>query len=82
MILGHELLKIWKLGNAKKRYDKTTKGYLLFLGNEHSFVCCPKNELKNSLGVKMPYIVFQVYIPSGALFHLELSVMVSDMVSK
>ena len=68
-ILTTQTADNWKCtGSAKQVYDKSALGYVINLDTHTNGVFqLPKTD-KNSLGIVMPYVVFQIYIPSGRSF--------------
>jgi hypothetical protein len=68
-ILTTQTADKWKCtGSVKQVYDKSALGYVLNLDTQTNGVFqLPKTE-KTSLGIVMPFVVFQIYIPSGKPF--------------
>lgn len=65
----------WKCsGSIKQVYDKSALGYVLNVDTQSKGVLqFPKND-KNTLGIVMPYVVFQVYLPTNKAFQCEFRV--------
>ncbi len=61
-------------GTVVRVYEKQVKGYVYQLeANNSCRVQLPKDE-KQSLGLTQPYLVLQLYLPSGKAFNLELTI--------
>lgn len=74
-LLTTQSLDKWKCtGSVKQAYDKSALGYILNIDTQSKGVLqFPKNE-KTSLGLLMPFVVFQVFIPTGKPFQCEFRI--------
>lgn len=74
-ILTTQSVDKWKCtGTVKQVYDKSALGYVLNIDTQaKGALQLPKNE-KTSLGIVMPFIVFQVYLPSARPFQCEFRI--------
>lgn len=58
---------------VEKVYDKTVKTYVYSLyGGPTSKIQLPKDECKTGLHLLQPFVVFQIFVPSGQPLTLEL----------
>jgi hypothetical protein len=72
---GGKLPPICKtVGNVKREYDKTLKGFLLEVeGGRENRVCLPPDE-KESMGLLQPNLILQLFVPHGKAINLDLAI--------
>ena len=65
----------WKTsGVVSKQYDKAVKGYIVSLESASAKMQLPRDEKKTPLGIVQPFLVFQIFLPPGKTFQIELAV--------
>jgi hypothetical protein len=66
-------IKNWGLvGNLKKAYDRSVKGYILVSDN-NSKMMMPKDNRKQDLCLLQPYLLLQCKILNKKQFHMEIA---------
>jgi hypothetical protein len=62
------------VGTVQKIYEKAVKGYIFQLdSNSANKIVIPKDD-KLSLAIIQPFLVFQIMLPVGKSFTLELAI--------
>ena len=61
------------MGNLKKAYDRSVKGYV-FVSDANSKLQMPKDTRKMDLYLLQPYLLLQIKILNKKQFHLEVAV--------
>lgn len=74
-ILTTQTLDKWKCtGTVKQAYDKSALGYVVNVDTHTNGVMqVPKSD-KSTLGIVMPFVVLQVYLPSSKQFQCEFRI--------
>lgn len=74
-ILTTQTLDKWKTtGTVKQIYDKTALGYVFNVEAQGKGCLQFPNTDKSSLGIVMPFIVLQVYLPSSKPFQIDFKI--------
>jgi len=73
---GKNPLEKWKVfggsKNASRVYDKTSKGYIYEVSGTQTKIQLPADDRKHTLRLQQPYLAFQVRVPVGKSFGVEL----------
>lgn len=73
---GKNPLEKWKVfggsKNVSRVYDKSSKGYIYEVGGTQTKIQLPADDRKHTLRLQQPYLLFQVRVPLGKSFGVEL----------